>query len=65
MSKKSNIKLKIAFLRLGLTQRETAEILGFHESYISLLLQGKRKNKLFEDWLKENSCLDDLKGIAI
>ena len=65
MSKKSNIKLKIALLRLGLTQREAAEILGFHESYISLLLQGKRKNKLFEDWLKENSCLDDLKGIAI
>lgn len=28
---------------------QAAEILGFHESYISLLLQGKRKNKLFED----------------
>lgn len=65
MSRNSNIKMKIAFLRLGITQREAADILGFHESYISLLLQGKRKNKDFENWLKSNSCFDDLKGVAI
>lgn len=65
MSKNSNLKLKIAFLRLGLTQREAAEILGFHESYISLLLKGKRKNKIFADWIRENSNIDDLKGVAI
>lgn len=60
-----SIKYKIALLRLGITQREAAKTLGFSESYISMLVSGQRKNKRFNEWLKENVSLEDFKGVTL
>jgi len=59
------MKYKIALLRLGITQREAAKTLGFSESYISMLVSGQRKNKRFNEWLKENVSLEDFKGVTL
>jgi transcriptional regulator with XRE-family HTH domain len=59
------MKYKIALLRLGITQREAAKTLGFSESYISMLVSGQRKNKKFNEWLKENVSLEDFKGVTL
>ena len=50
--------IKIELLKLGITQRELADFLGFNESYISLLISGKRKNKTFSDWVKKVLKID-------
>ncbi len=60
-----SMKYKIALLRLGITQREAAKTLGFSESYISMLVSGQRKNKRFNEWLKENVSLEDFKGVTL
>lgn len=60
-----SIKYKIALLRLGITQREAAKTLGFSESYISMLVSGQRKNKRFNEWLKENVSIEDFKGVTL
>ena len=66
MSKKIiSMKYKIALMRLGITQREAAKTLGFSESYISMLVSGQRKNKKFNEWLKENVSLEDFKGVTL
>jgi len=49
------IKYKVALLQLGLSQRQLADILGMAESTISMLLSGKRKNELFDKWMKTNA----------
>lgn len=49
-------------MRIGITQREAANILGFSESYISMLISGQRTNEKFDNWLKDNVYLDDLNG---
>ena len=54
--------IKIELLKLGITQRELANFLGFNESYISLLISGKRKNKTFSDWVKKVLKIDLSKG---
>ncbi|MBR5304988.1 MAG: helix-turn-helix transcriptional regulator [Candidatus Gastranaerophilales bacterium] len=54
--------IKIELLKLGITQRELADFLGFNESYISLLISGKRKNKTFSDWVKKVLKIDLSKG---
>ena len=54
--------IKIELLKLGITQRELADFLGFNESYISLLIAGKRKNKTFSDWVKKVLKIDLSKG---
>jgi transcriptional regulator with XRE-family HTH domain len=59
------MKYKIALLRLGITQREAAKTLGFSESYISMLVSGQRKNKRFNEWLKENVSLEDFNGVTL
>ena len=46
------IRIKIELLKLGITQRELADFLGFNESYVSLLIAGKRKNRVFSDWVQ-------------
>ena len=60
-----SMKYKIALLRLGITQREAAKILGFSESYISMLVSGQRYNKKFDEWLRENVSLEDFKGVVL
>ena len=66
MSKKFiSMKYKIALMRIGITQREAANILGFSESYISMLVSGQRSNERFNTWLRANVCLDDLKGVVL
>lgn len=40
---------KILLLELGITQREIAKQLNMAESYVSLLMSGKRKNKDFDN----------------
>ena len=54
--------IKIELIKLGITQRELADFLGFNESYISLLISGKRKNKTFSDWVKKVLKIDLSKG---
>ena len=54
--------IKIELLKLGITQRELADFLGFNESYISLLISGKRKNKTFSEWVKKVLKIDLSKG---
>ena len=54
--------IKIELLKLGITQRELADFLGFNESYISSLISGKRKNKTFSDWVKKVLKIDLSKG---
>ena len=47
-----NIKLKLFKKRLK--QRDVADELEFSESYVSLLINGKRRSVKFDTWLKEN-----------
>lgn len=47
-----NIKLKL--LKKRLKQRDVADELEFSESYVSLLINGKRKSVKFDTWVKEN-----------
>ena len=54
--------IKIELIKLGITQRDLADFLGFNESYISLLISGKRKNKTFSDWVKKVLKIDLSKG---
>ena len=66
MSKKIiSMKYKIALMRIGVTQREAANILGFSESYISMLVSGQRSNKKFDEWLRDNVSLEDFKGVVL
>lgn len=53
----SNIQYKIGLLKLGITQRQLAKQLGVTESYISMLLAGKRKNEQFNNWILNNISL--------
>jgi DNA-binding Xre family transcriptional regulator len=47
-----NIKFKL--LQKCLKQKDIAEELDVSESYISLLINGKRKSVKFDTWLKKN-----------
>ena len=46
---KKLLENKIILLGLGITQREIAKQLNMAESYVSLLMSGKRKNKDFDN----------------
>ena len=41
-------------MQLGISQRELANILGYSEQYISMILSGKRECKRFNEWLQQN-----------
>ena len=43
-----SIENKIILFKMGISQRELAKKLGYAESYISLLMSGKRQNKDFD-----------------
>jgi len=55
MRESKSIKYKIILLQLGISQRELADILGFTESYISMIMKGKRVNKQLDDWMRANA----------
>ena len=40
--------------KLGISQRELANTLGYSEQYISMILAGKRSCKRFDEWLLKN-----------
>ena len=42
------IENKIILFKMGISQRELAKKLGYAESYISLLMSGKRQNETFD-----------------
>jgi transcriptional regulator with XRE-family HTH domain len=46
---------KIALLQLGISQRKVADILGYSEQYISMILSGKRSCKKFDEWMYINA----------
>lgn len=54
MGNNKTIQYKLGLMRLGISQRKLGDILGFSESYISMLLSGSRKNIIFDNWVKEN-----------
>jgi len=56
------IKYKSALMQAGITQRQLAEILGISESYISMIIAGKRENRKFDEWIKP---LLNLNGVII
>jgi transcriptional regulator with XRE-family HTH domain len=59
------LEYKILFFRLGITQREVAHKLGFTESYISQIIAGKRKSKIFDEWIQRKLYIAELKGVNI
>lgn len=50
---KKFLENKIILLGLGITQREIAKQLNMAESYVSLLMSGKRKNKDFDNLMSQ------------
>ena len=52
MGKAKNLSYKIILLQLGISQRELTNTLGLSEQYVSMLLAGKRKCKVFDDWFR-------------
>jgi transcriptional regulator with XRE-family HTH domain len=59
------LEYKILFFRLGITQREVAQKLGFSESYVSQIIAGKRTSKIFDEWIKRKLYIAELKGVNI
>ena len=55
MGESKSIKYKIILLQLGISQRELANILGFTESYISMIMKGKRDNSQLDKWMRANA----------
>lgn len=47
---KKFLENKIILLGLGITQREIAKQLNMAESYVSLLMSGKRKNYVYDEF---------------
>jgi transcriptional regulator with XRE-family HTH domain len=59
------LEYKILFFRLGITQREVAQKLGFSESYVSQIIAGKRSCKAFDEWIERKLYIAELKGVSI
>lgn len=59
------VEYKIILLRLGITQRELADKLGYSESYISQIIAGKRKSKKFEEIIERKLYIAEIKGVNI
>lgn len=54
MQKVAKTNYKIGLMQFGISQRELANILGYSEQYISMILAGKRNCKKFDEWLQHN-----------
>lgn len=55
MQKAKLITYKIILLELGISQRELANTLGFTESYICMIMKGKRSNNQVDQWMRANA----------
>ena len=49
-----NQKYIIGLKELKMTQNDLGKELGFSRNYINMLIKGRRKNGLFDQWMKEN-----------
>jgi transcriptional regulator with XRE-family HTH domain len=47
-------RYKLGLVKLGLKQKDLAEILNVSESYLSQLMSCERQNKAFQKWMDEN-----------
>ncbi len=47
-------KYKLGMKKLSITQNKLALEMGFTRSYVNMLVNGKRKNDQFDNWVKEN-----------
>lgn len=47
-------KYKLGMKKLSITQNELALEMGFTRSYVNMLVNGKRKNDQFDNWVEEN-----------
>ncbi|MBO8143668.1 MAG: helix-turn-helix domain-containing protein [Thermodesulfobacterium sp.] len=47
------IKIKTALLLKGLKQKDIAKELGITSAAVSMLINGKRKSKRFEEWVRK------------
>lgn len=47
-------KYMIGLKTLNITQCELAQELGFTRNYVNMLVNGKRKNPLFDKWMEIN-----------
>ncbi len=53
-NKEKTIKIKIALILKGIKQKDIAKELGITPAAVSMLINGKRKSKRFEEWIKKN-----------
>ena len=49
-----NQKYSIGLKFLRITHSDLAKTLGFTRNYVTMLVNGKRKNELFTAWMEEN-----------
>ncbi|MCD6548246.1 MAG: helix-turn-helix domain-containing protein [Thermodesulfobacterium sp.] len=47
------IKIKTVLLLKGLKQKDIAKELGITPAAVSMLINGKRKSKRFEEWVRK------------
>jgi len=52
-NKEKIIKIKTALLLKGLKQKDIAKELGITPAAVSMLINGKRKSKRFEEWVRK------------
>ncbi|MDF2953961.1 MAG: hypothetical protein OD816_001206 [Thermodesulfobacterium sp.] len=52
-NKEKIIKIKTALLLKGLKQKDIAKELGISSAAVSMLINGKRKSKRFEEWVRK------------
>ena len=59
------VEYKILLLRLGVSQRELAQKLGYYESYVSQIIAGKRKSKRFEEFIQRKLYIAEKRGANV
>jgi len=52
-NKEKIIKIKTALLLKDLKQKDIAKELGISSAAVSMLINGKRKSKRFEEWVRK------------
>ena len=59
------VEYKILLLRLGISQRELAQKLGYCESYVSQIIAGKRKSKRIEEFIQRKLYIAEKRGVNV
>ena len=59
------VEYKILLLRLGVSQRELAQKLGYCERYVSQIIAGKRKSKRFEEFIQRKLYIAEKRGVNV